>query len=535
MAKGDGAKYLVGIFATLFLVTLVIVAGIETKKSESTKPEIELTGKSKQCVTCHEKKGIAVKQIEQWKDSKHAEYGIGCIECHAAQKGDFDAFTCPGSDILIGRYPTPKDCSTCHEKEVKDYADSKHAHQFWLLHNDDRAVYEFPMAVKHGCEQCHRIGQMWPDGSVGDCSACHARHSFKIAQARNPKTCGECHLGPDHPQIEIYEESKHGNIWAAEGKNWDMSYETTNHEKIPIKAPVCTTCHMDGSPTQPFTHNVSARLAWESQAPWSYRTVWDEEHLGTWQKKRERMKEICLNCHAPDFINEYFLEADLVNLQYNEIRRQFVYWNKKLYAEKIMYPWKVRAKMWTSPVLDGYDQLPEREKYYAWHHEGRRFRFGAEMMGADFTQWHGIWEVQQDFIEMLNWAADHGDPDAKIWQKSNNPTKMITFKLYDVPGNEWGINTELYKPNFVYQMFPDYWTRIKSNVKAAYDKGLLSQDQWELWLKRYKKKDYYMGTKFPQHPKWQFYKDRDKKDLKHMRQTVINLNLPGQSYYKDMH
>ena len=84
-------------------------------------------------------------------------------------------------------------------------------------------------------------------------------------------------------------------------------------------------------------------------------------------------------------------------------------------------------------------------------------------------------------------------------------------------------------------MFPDYWERIKSNVKAAYDKGLLSQDQWELWLKRYKNKEYYMGTKFPEHPKWKFYKERDQKDLKHMRESVIDLNLPGRSYYKDMH
>ena len=42
------------------------------------------------------------------------------------------------------------------------------------------------------------------------CTACHGRHEFSAAQARTPDTCGKCHMGPDHPQIEIYNESKHG-------------------------------------------------------------------------------------------------------------------------------------------------------------------------------------------------------------------------------------------------------------------------------------------------------------------------------------
>ncbi len=54
------------------------------------------------------------------------------------------------------------------------------------------------------------IGRLNPDGSLGACNACHVRHSFDIAQVRQPETCGKCHLGPDHPQKEVYEESKHG-------------------------------------------------------------------------------------------------------------------------------------------------------------------------------------------------------------------------------------------------------------------------------------------------------------------------------------
>ena len=54
------------------------------------------------------------------------------------------------------------------------------------------------------------IGRVNLDGSRGACSACHSRHAFSKAMARQPEVCGKCHLGPDHPQAEIYDESKHG-------------------------------------------------------------------------------------------------------------------------------------------------------------------------------------------------------------------------------------------------------------------------------------------------------------------------------------
>jgi len=85
-------------------------------------------------------------------------------------------------------------------------------------------------AVVNGCWQCHGsevkvmkdgsldpatwpntgIGRINPDKSRGSCSACHSRHKFSVEQARNPENCGKCHMGPDHPQEEIYYESKHG-------------------------------------------------------------------------------------------------------------------------------------------------------------------------------------------------------------------------------------------------------------------------------------------------------------------------------------
>ena len=150
----------------LLIVILIIVASVEMKQSASEKPHIEIDKKSAQCITCHEKQNIAVKQVEAWKDSKHAVMGIGCTECHTAQEDDFDAFKCPQSDVLVARHPTPKDCAECHDQEVAEHKNSKHGHQFWLFANADRAIFENPISTRHGCEQCHQIGNVRSEAHV---------------------------------------------------------------------------------------------------------------------------------------------------------------------------------------------------------------------------------------------------------------------------------------------------------------------------------------------------------------------------------
>ena len=69
---------------------------------------------------------------------------------------------------------------------------------------------EGPSAIVSGCNACHAIGKPNADGSFGTCTNCHSRHLASIELAREPSTCGQCHMGPDHSQLEIYDESKHG-------------------------------------------------------------------------------------------------------------------------------------------------------------------------------------------------------------------------------------------------------------------------------------------------------------------------------------
>jgi hypothetical protein len=502
------------------LVALMMILAASTALAAPSYDGIDIDAASQKCIDCHEKDAIAPKVHDQWADSEHAVNGVGCMDCHSAEEGDFDAFTKNGHPI-IASHPTPKDCATCHEKEVEEHTKSKHAYPFWLYAAADRAVFEPIVGTKQGCENCHNLSALWPDGSVGECDICHSKHTFDVSLARNPNTCGECHLGPDHPQKEIYYESKHGNIFAAKGGKWDLSYDSSELDRIPIEAPVCSTCHMDAAPGVKATHNVSERLAWEAQAPWSYRTIWFEEELGTWEEKADRMKTVCKNCHAPTFIDEYILTYDLVNLQYNEIRRQFVYWIKKyqdLGLVKVLKDKVVatgQEKVFSGTVINGswYTEASEL-MYNSWHHEGRRFRMGSAMAAADYVQWHGIWELQHNLQKMIAWGAEHGVEEAKKIYESDSPAKFFTYKIYDIPGSLFGIMTaEQFKVPALYQIIPNYWAKAKANVEQAYKKGFITKHSWELWLNRYNNMDVYMGTKYGDHPIFKAYKKRQAAEL----------------------
>ena len=515
-----------------FLMMLMLLLSFAGVADALVINDVQVDDDSAKCINCHQDRLVAPKIADQWAMSKHAKKGVGCLACHEAEKGDFDAVKCPNSDTYVASHPTPKDCSSCHPQQVEELTKSKHSYPFFVYANADRAIFEPTIATKAGCEQCHNVGILWPDGSVGECDVCHPKHSFSIEVARNPYTCGECHMGPDHSHIETYIESKHGNIFLQKGKNWDLGYKSSE-EGIPIEAPVCTTCHMDAAQGVKGSHNLSDRLAWESQAPWSYRTQWFEEELGSWIEKRERMKTVCKNCHSPNFVEDYLLAYDLVNLQYNEIRRQMVYWVKKAEKAGIAIPLKARTadgkvKPFSKTVINaGWISTPADKMYHSWHHEGRLFRQGAAMGGADFTQWHGIWYLQHDLMEIIGALAEHGDAEAKkIWY-SKSPTKFFTYKIYDFPGSIWGIWTkEPYDTPALRKILGEdkYWEMVKANVENAYKKGWLTKAQWERWLNRLKNKDHYEGDKYGSHPIYKAYLKRKKKEL--------NAKDPNSGLYK---
>jgi hydroxylamine dehydrogenase len=522
----------VALFCVIALAVVSVMVNHGTAfAEEKAEASIEIDAESRVCVDCHTSKDIAVNLIDQWKKSKHAQEGVGCVECHTAKKSDFDAFTCSGSSVVVAKHPTPKDCEACHPDPVKQHRDSKHGlgQNFYAIRGADRNLLEPAIATKNGCDECHNIGNYWPDGSIGECDACHPKHTFDVAVARNPYTCGECHIGPDHPHIEQWLESKHGNVVTSKWAEIDFGFNSTEAKRAPVPAPVCTTCHMDAAPGVKATHNVSERLSWEMQAPYSFRTVWNDEK---WEPKRERMEGVCNQCHGPSFYETYLLTADLVQLQYNEFRKAMVGWITRMEKAGIVSPLvNEKGERITKPGLNGYDEEPEETAYNAWHHQGRRFRMGAMMMSPDYTQWHGIWELQHDLISVANYAAEHGLPEAKTWAENKTPAKFYPYALFDVPGVAWGISTISYKTPWTSKTDDQYWPKVKANVEAAYTRGLLNDEQWKLWMKMYDNRDHYLGLKY-EHPAFHAeYERMLKMDKAAVKEQILDFNPPSGPFY----
>jgi len=254
------------------------------------------------------------------------------------------------------------------------------------------------------------IGRLNLDGSRGSCTACHSRHDFSPRRARQPENCGKCHLGPDHPQKEIYEESKHGVAYRDLKDEMNLGGESWVLGEDYAQAPTCATCHMSGHSRNGgrVTHDPRERISWTNRPPISL--VMDTDINGaivtatdpaerqkliadTAEAKRNRMKEVCSHCHTPDYVNAFYGQYDNLVLLYNE---KFARPGQAIVGA-------LRAAGLITPTQ--FDEEIEWIWFYLWHHEGRRARHGASMMAPDYTHWHGMFEVAERFYMELIPAA----------------------------------------------------------------------------------------------------------------------------------
>ena len=152
------------------------------------------------------------------------------------------------------------------------------------------------------------IGRINPDGSKGSCSICHSRHTFSLAIARQPESCGYCHLGPDHPHEEIYTESKHGVTYRSLIGQMNLNADKWVLGKDYNVAPTCNSCHTGATTKLPVTHDVGARLSWNLRPEIAIRQK-------DWEKKRADMKSVCLHCHGTSWVDNFYTQFDgVVNL-----------------------------------------------------------------------------------------------------------------------------------------------------------------------------------------------------------------------------
>jgi len=458
----------------LLLALPLLVAMIALPAPASGLPAT-LTETSIECLDCHRDDNPGLYQ--QWGASKHFGANVGCYECHMAEAGDTDVLR-DGihDDYVIATIVSPRDCARCHSAEVDEFLNSHHSKAGRIMGSLDNLLAEvvegnngfvtpaFPdgisAAAVNGCWQCHGsvvkvdpetgkldpatwpntgIGRVNPDGSEGSCTACHQRHGFSAEQARHPDNCGKCHLGPDHPQKEIYEESKHGIAFRAHVNEMNLASSKWIVGEDYSAAPTCATCHMSATPTQPLTHNVGLRIKWNNRPVHSTLSHETDKKWGLASasvhadRRRENMRDVCIACHQESFTDSFFLQYEGLIALYEE---KYAAPGAALYAAATQV-------LKTDATYAKFSRSIDYTWFELWHHEGRRARHAASMQAPDYTHWHGTYDLAR------NWNS-HFIPELREIIREYRGTapkevaalEKLLDETLDSGNHRWSLNRE---------------------------------------------------------------------------------------------
>ena len=245
------------------------------------------------CMECHKTETPGA--VKQWQASAHVA-SVSCSDCHGT---DHDA-------ILKGDVPVDaKVCGRCHEKAYHEHVGSKHG---MGLHSGWGCTRNLDNRNPRECRFCHEEGSTQPKttvqcarfltqttemGALGcnrchqvenSCASCHTNHITDLASVRAPESCATCHMGPDHPQWEMWQTSRHGVLYEALGEE---------------AGPTCQRCHMpEGS------HNVSFGI---TMSPAMVPSPIDERAA-----QRQEMLSICSQCHSRSFSERELTSGDVI-------------------------------------------------------------------------------------------------------------------------------------------------------------------------------------------------------------------------------
>jgi hypothetical protein len=302
-------------------------------------------------------------------------------------------------------------CRSCHESIYQEFLRSRHAAPSWAAVFGEAGLkpeqvdfserfqpggtrrpphpliaIEGGSATTSGCAQCHSVGRPNDDGTIGTCTACHTRHTASVAIARLPATCGQCHLGPDHSQLEIYEESKHGVMFHAQESQLKLDAPPKSLTTRDMFVPTCATCHMSGINGQKVTHDPSERLSYYLADPIT-------KPRPNHDRGQAAMKQICTQCHAPALIDRVYAEAEKVVATTNQ---------------RVQTASDIMTSLRKDGVLSGtpFSQPIDFVYFDLWHYDGRTSKHGAFMGGADFIQWHGNYPMLARTVQLKAMAED---------------------------------------------------------------------------------------------------------------------------------
>ncbi len=388
----------------------------------------ELVAQAQDCVACHQQESPGL--VADWQVSKHSTAGVGCTVCHGS--GHTSA-----TDASAATQPTPETCGWCHAARVQQFKAGKHA-LAWAAMKAMPSIHAQPVALidgMKGCGGCHKIGlksdeemqQLAADeGGFGlaSCDACHTRHAFSVAEARQPQACQTCHMGFDHPQWEMYSGSKHGVRFLL--KQNGILPETA-------AAPTCQTCHM-----QDGNHEVrtawgflAVRLPMPEDEQWAADRATILQALGVldpngeptprldvvkaadlarltqedWQRERDKMIGICTDCHSRTFATMQLEKGDDMIREVDHLLAEAIRIVASLYEEGLLE--KPADYAYAFPDLLTFHDAPTaiEQRLFVMHLEHRMRAFqGVFHANPDYALWYGWSEMRRDLQEIKEMA-----------------------------------------------------------------------------------------------------------------------------------
>jgi hydroxylamine dehydrogenase len=399
---------LIGVVVVFGVALIILVIGHAGQAVNLEAVDV-LSNSSDECVTCHRTATPGI--VSQLSHSTMAAAEVTCRDCHEVAANYPGAIEHEGSYVLAS--PTTAKCQKCHEAEVAQFYQSRHSLPAYVAVAGSKglsptllamyqaipegtfapdkarnaiAVLEGPQITPFACENCHSIGIPAADESVGRCQKCHIRHEFSLEQARKPETCNNCHIGPDHPQWEIYQESAHGILYATRGSTWNWDTEAGNLTVTDFPAPTCALCHISGFGANGTTHDVGDRLSWFLFSSLS-------QQRPNWQDNRTNMQSVCFECHNANFITSMYTGADAATQQVND-------WVTA--SNDLVAPLQNQGLINTA----NFDEPIDFTYFDLWHYWGRTTKFGTWMQGPDFTQWHGAYPLQETLADLKEMVDD---------------------------------------------------------------------------------------------------------------------------------
>ena len=385
---------------------------------------------AQECINCHREATPNI--VSDWQLSKHSTEDVDCTTCHG------DAHT-DSYDVAEAAIPTPETCAQCHDDQVAQFKNGKHALAWTAMKAMPTAHFQ-PMALMEGmkgCGGCHKIGlksegemaELKEQGAgfgVASCDACHTRHVFSKKEAQQPQACQTCHMGFDHPQWEMYSSSKHG-----------VRYLLKQNGTLPEKvaAPTCQTCHM-----QEGDHGVmtgwgflAVRLPMPEDETWAADRATILQGLGVldpdgkptgrldavkaaklarltqeeWQAQRNRMLRTCNECHSLNFAAAELKKGDDMIKAADGLMAQGIRIVAGLYQDGIIA--KPDNYAYPFPDLLTFHDAPttiEQTLFVMFlKHRMRTFQ-GTFHANPDYSLWYGWSEMQRDLTEIKKEANE---------------------------------------------------------------------------------------------------------------------------------